>query len=307
MAGAMLTPSEIAEVGISGETDAQSLWSAFLFLRPGQQGAFVGVFASDKDLNERRCTAGGSGKLTHRSVLLNPFGASVLVIQEMIDKPETIGGSAEVFGLYEKGITKALNEYACRQGDPELARLYVTYRQAIDSWGKLAGKHLENCPDLPNLPLLPGNNFYAGMANLADYCADAEKRLLGKAQDGDRKEEAGRLAGSGKSSFSKDGGRTSTLRPPETDRVKYWVALDWYRRHTKRGKKYRKVFCQLAPLPYHKKPDQFTLSTLERWAGTPNGKAAIGRLKETPEVLAYRVDFQERARTSDASDKAPSE
>ncbi|MCK4626281.1 MAG: hypothetical protein KAV00_13265 [Phycisphaerae bacterium] len=111
-----------------------------------------------------------------------------------------------------------------------------------------------------------------------------------------------------------------TITPPATtgiganidhnkqqDRVKYWVAFEWYQKYTKRKPRYRKCFCKLVGLPYKKKTGVLGIDTLERWAKTSKGASSITRHKNAPEVLAYLTNFKHLTKTSDTSEKNTSD
>lgn len=69
---------------------------------------------------------------------------------------------------YAKTITETVNRFAYQQNDPELARLYTINRLSIESLVKSAKRDFNI--DLPEVPELPGgNDYYAGMINLADW------------------------------------------------------------------------------------------------------------------------------------------
>jgi len=82
-------------------------------------------------------------------------------------KPQDI---VDGFTFFAGTIRERARGYAYRQDAPELARVYDLWRGSVDAW------RLKNRPDLPPLPPLPGSNFFAGMANLADYCTMAAQR-----------------------------------------------------------------------------------------------------------------------------------
>ena len=84
-------------------------------------------------------------------------------------------------GLREQ-ITEKLNALAYSPDARSLAREYVTFQQVIDH----ARGHCPDGPALPEMPALIGNDYYAGMIRLADYCTMAADVLNGrKAPDGD--------------------------------------------------------------------------------------------------------------------------
>jgi len=74
---------------------------------------------------------------------------------------------ADGFNYFAKTIRERARPYACRRDDPALEGLYDLWRGTVDAWRR------KNRPDLPALPPLPGDHFFAGMANLADYCTQA--------------------------------------------------------------------------------------------------------------------------------------
>ena len=88
---------------------------------------------------------------------------------------------ADGFNEFAKIITEILNKYAYRQDDSEVARLYVTYQQSIANFRDFCTRDSE--ADLPNLPTLIGNDWYAGLANLRDSCKQTAKQILKRAAD----------------------------------------------------------------------------------------------------------------------------
>lgn len=72
------------------------------------------------------------------------------------------------FNTFAESITEALNKYAHRQSEPEVKRLYITYRQSIANWMAIAKKYLNQ--DFSALPNLIGNDFYSGLTRLAEFC-----------------------------------------------------------------------------------------------------------------------------------------
>jgi len=85
-------------------------------------------------------------------------------------RPLNLQGVRQGFREYQEYITGELNKYACRQNDSEVARDYITYRQLIQSWMKIAKSDCKNCPDFPEPPTLIEDNYYAGLISLAKYC-----------------------------------------------------------------------------------------------------------------------------------------
>ena len=116
-----------------------------------------------------RC-GGGAGAIYTAADVYKSTGRDVT-------RPTTPQDIADGFNYFAKTIRERAGAYACRQADPELARLYYTWHRGVTNCGDIARKRLENCPDLPTLPPLPGDHFFAGMANLADYCTQSAKRL----------------------------------------------------------------------------------------------------------------------------------
>ena len=97
---------------------------------------------------------------------------------------------ANIFKGHKKRITEKLNALAYSPDARSLAREYVTFQQVIDH----ARGYCPDGPALPEMPALIGNDYYAGMIRLADYCTMAADVLDGrKAPDGD-----GGQAGAGK-------------------------------------------------------------------------------------------------------------
>ena len=78
---------------------------------------------------------------------------------------------ADGFNYFAKTIRERARPYACRRDDPALEGLYDLWWGSVDAWRR------KNRPDLPTLPPLPGDHFFAGMANLADYCTQTAKRF----------------------------------------------------------------------------------------------------------------------------------
>jgi hypothetical protein len=94
-------------------------------------------------------------------------------------RESTLQDILDGFGVLKEGITKALNTFAHRQDDPEVARLCITYKQSIESWHRLAERDLKNCPalPLPELPTLTGNH-YTRLDDLAEHCDKVVKVVV---------------------------------------------------------------------------------------------------------------------------------
>lgn len=90
-------------------------------------------------------------------------------------KNETPQAVMDNVNSFARTIEKVLSRFAYRQDATDLKSIYVTSRWFIELWRKEA----EPCfrVSLPDLPDLPGNDFYAGMVNLATFCTKAAKRL----------------------------------------------------------------------------------------------------------------------------------
>jgi len=129
-------------------------------------------------------------------------------------------------------------------------------------------------------------------------CRQAQPGVIEEGKPTDEKDEVeGEMNGDGRGLSEED----------QKDRVKYLVALEWFRKQTKRKTKYRKIFCKLTGLIHKKKEGELGIDTLERWEKSPKGIIAIRQYSKIPEVKAYLVDFKERlAKTSDASDEPTS-
>jgi len=82
-------------------------------------------------------------------------------------------------------LTQKAHKFAWQTQDRELAGMYVKARKRLEDWRTILEKRFPNSP-LPEMPQLIGNDFYAGMFSLADYC-----NLIADALDGPGKEETG--------------------------------------------------------------------------------------------------------------------
>ena len=92
--------------------------------------------------------------------------------------PPTPQDMADGFNRYAKLITaRAINPYVDRQGGcKELRKLYITYRQGVDSWRKLTKKYLDI--DLPEPPMLNGDDYYKTIVRLAEWCVGVATKGL---------------------------------------------------------------------------------------------------------------------------------
>jgi hypothetical protein len=104
--------------------------------------------------------------------------------------PATLQDMAEGFRGYAKTITKQLNIFAYRQNESEVASLYLLYRQTIENWGKLTKENFPSSPELPDLPVLIENNYYAGLTRLAEYCEKSAQKLASSGEAGDEIQQA---------------------------------------------------------------------------------------------------------------------
>ncbi|MCX5653723.1 MAG: hypothetical protein NTY65_03620 [Planctomycetota bacterium] len=96
--------------------------------------------------------------------------------------PQSVAQWLKVTAMW---LTSKASAFAWRTGDSEIAGMYAKARKYQEDWRTVLKKRFPNSP-LPELPRLAGNDFYAGMFNLADYC-----NLIADTLDGPGKEEAG--------------------------------------------------------------------------------------------------------------------
>jgi len=94
--------------------------------------------------------------------------------QEVVLRPQDM---AESFREDAKCITKARLRFLSRPDDPELVMEYEKWRYLMHAFRRRTRKHVENCPALPEVPKLIGNDYYAGMIHLEDFCAEVARRL----------------------------------------------------------------------------------------------------------------------------------
>jgi hypothetical protein len=94
--------------------------------------------------------------------------------QEMVLRPQDM---AESFREDAKCITKARLRFLSRPDDPELVMEYEKWRYLTHAFHRRTRKHVENCPALPEVPKLIGNDYYAAMIHLEDFCAEVAERL----------------------------------------------------------------------------------------------------------------------------------
>ena len=78
---------------------------------------------------------------------------------------------ADVFQFYAKIVRGIVNTYAEHQDDPELGRLYTTYKQAIRTW-TILHKGVKNCPDPKDMPTLESKQYsvYVAAQALIEFC-----------------------------------------------------------------------------------------------------------------------------------------
>lgn len=101
-----------------------------------------------------------------------------------IFRPATQQDMADGFEVYAVRIIEKLNFFINRQDDPEIAKFYFLYQQVIANWIKLNKENIKDCPILPELPTLIGNDYFAGLIRLEKYCTKArDNQIKGQKQD----------------------------------------------------------------------------------------------------------------------------
>ncbi len=97
------------------------------------------------------------------------------VPHKRVEKPQDMAnGFADGFKIYAQQIRQLSNASAYPQNHPELGRWYVVWRETIANWAKGARKHLKDCPDIEELPILTGHDYNVGLISLAEHCEIAE-------------------------------------------------------------------------------------------------------------------------------------
>lgn len=85
--------------------------------------------------------------------------------------------TAEYFKDRAANIKKHIDHFAYNQNDPEISRLYFLYRQATKDLNDETKREHPNSADLPDMPVLIGNDYYAGLMRLFEYNEQAAKLL----------------------------------------------------------------------------------------------------------------------------------
>ena len=92
---------------------------------------------------------------------------------------------ADTFEQHAKRIREIVHQFAYSPDARSLAAHFDTWHSAVGFACDFTRKYLKNCPALPEVPDLSGNDYYAGIIRLADCCKSAADALDGrKAQDG---------------------------------------------------------------------------------------------------------------------------
>ena len=86
--------------------------------------------------------------------------------------PDTPESMAYGFTARAEAITK--NKYGCNGQKAD--DVYDSYDRAVRNWRDLTKQRLNI--DLPGPPVLPGNDYYAGMIGLAQYCQACAETLI---------------------------------------------------------------------------------------------------------------------------------
>ena len=118
---------------------------------------------------------------THKAALVSGRRMNAAELAEPrkhppVDRKPTRKDVANTFKGHKERITEKLNALAYSPDARSLAREYVTFQQVIDH----ARGHCPDGPALPKMPALIGNDYYAGMIRLADYCTRAADVLDGR-------------------------------------------------------------------------------------------------------------------------------
>jgi len=99
----------------------------------------------------------------------------------VIEKAATPQHYVDQFDHFARRIREIVHQFAYSPDARSLAAHFDTWHSAVGFARDGARTRLRNCPTLPEVPDLIGNDYYAGMIRLADYCTMAAKRLCGKA------------------------------------------------------------------------------------------------------------------------------
>jgi hypothetical protein len=70
-----------------------------------------------------------------------------------------------------------VHQFTHRPDDRDLAGHFNILHSQVESCCRITGECIRNCPTLPKLPGLIGNDYYAGLIHLVDFCAEAARRL----------------------------------------------------------------------------------------------------------------------------------
>jgi len=92
----------------------------------------------------------------------------------------TLQDWAKGFDDYGEMIRKKRQPFAHRQADPDIKQIYDIYRQVVERWRNHAITESKDCPVLPDVPALIGNDYYTGMINLEDFCRRCAAKLRDK-------------------------------------------------------------------------------------------------------------------------------
>lgn len=96
---------------------------------------------------------------------------------DVYKKEATPADMAKSFNYYREKIQGIVHQFTHRPDDRDLAGHFNIWHSTVESCCRITGECIRNCPALPKLPGLIGNDYYAGMIHLEDFCKEAAKRL----------------------------------------------------------------------------------------------------------------------------------
>ena len=97
----------------------------------------------------------------------------------------TLQHCVDMFEHHAERLREIVHQFAYSPDARSLAAHFDTWHSAVGFACDFTRKYVKNCPALPEVPDLSGNDYYAGIIRLADCCKSAADALGGrKAQDG---------------------------------------------------------------------------------------------------------------------------
>jgi len=93
----------------------------------------------------------------------------------------TLQHCVDMFEHHAERLREIVHQFAYSPDARSLAAHFDTWHSAVGFACDFTRKYVKNCPALPEVPDLSGNDYYAGIIRLADCCKSTADALKGKA------------------------------------------------------------------------------------------------------------------------------